>query len=82
MRASDIGGVSWPAATPVPGPSQQLHRLPLLPAAPAPGVKFEMTIAGHTSSSGDRSQNVARSSSSESPKTVPKQPGNVKEVYE
>ena len=35
MRASDIGGVGGPAATPAPGPSPQRHRLPLLPPLPA-----------------------------------------------
>jgi hypothetical protein len=35
MRASDIGGVGGPAATPGQGPSPQRHRLPLLPL-PAP----------------------------------------------
>jgi hypothetical protein len=39
MRASDIGGVGGPAATPAPGPSPQRHRLPLLPLpAPPPGI--------------------------------------------
>jgi hypothetical protein len=39
MRASDIGGVCGPAATLAPGPSQQRHRLPLLPLpAPLPGI--------------------------------------------
>jgi hypothetical protein len=36
MRASDIGGVGGPAATPAPGPSPQRHRLPLSPPLPAP----------------------------------------------
>ena len=35
MRASDIGGVGGPAATPAPGPSPQRHLLPLLPPLPA-----------------------------------------------
>jgi hypothetical protein len=30
MRASDIGGVGGPAATPGPGPSLQRRRLPML----------------------------------------------------
>jgi hypothetical protein len=62
MRASDIGGVGGPAATPAPGPSPQRHWPPLLPVAPAPGVRSEKTIAGHTSSSGDRTRNVPCSS--------------------
>jgi hypothetical protein len=39
MRASDIGGVGGPAATPGPGRSPQRHRLPLLPLpALLPGI--------------------------------------------
>ena len=34
MRASDIGGVGGPGATPAPGPSPQRHRRPVLPAPP------------------------------------------------
>jgi hypothetical protein len=37
MRASDIDGESGPTATPVPGQSQQRHRLPLLAVLP-PGI--------------------------------------------
>ena len=34
IRASDIGGVGGPTATPAPGPSPQRHRLPLSPLTP------------------------------------------------
>jgi hypothetical protein len=36
-RASDIDGVDGPAATQAPGPSPQVHRLPLL-AVPPQGI--------------------------------------------
>ena len=39
MRASDIGGVGGPAATPGPGPSLNRHKHPLLLLqAPLPGI--------------------------------------------
>ncbi len=49
MRASDIGGVGGPGATPAPGLSPQQHRLQMLPL-PQPGIG----VGGCVGGSGER----------------------------